>query len=186
MMKGVFFMSVKTRKLVFAAMLTSIAVVLSILSRAISAAALPLPFLRFSLAPAVIIFIGALLGPGYGAVAGVITDLLTFMYSGGAFFPMFTLTMALYGILGAAFFYNKPVKIARTVIFTVIIQTLLSAVLNTLWNIYLYGAMDAVKLSARLSTTYVACVCYIIILSVLFKYKEKFEVKLNVRRKAAL
>lgn len=179
-------MSAKTRKLVFAAMLISIAVVLSILSRAISAIVLPLPFLRFSLAPAVIIYIGALLGWGYGAVAGIITDLLTFMYSGGAFFPMFTLTMALYGILGAAFFYNKSVKPVRTICGTIIIQTLLSAILNTLWNIYLYGPMDVVKLTARLSTTYAACVCYIIILAILFKYKDKFEIKLNMSSKALL
>lgn len=179
-------MSVKTKKLVLAAILISIAVVLSIVSRAVSAALMPLPFLRFSLAPAVIIFIGAILGIGYGAASGVITDLLTFMYSGGAFFPMFTLTMALYGVLGAIFFYSKPVKLSRTIISTVVIQTSLSAILNTMWNIYLYGPMDAVKLSARLTATYAACVCYIIILTVLLKYKNKFEIKFNASSNAAL
>jgi len=167
-------MSIKTRRLVYAAILIAIASVLSIVSRLISNVVLPLPFLRFSLAPVVIIFTGALLGYGYGAIAGVITDILTFVYSPGFYFPMFTVTMALYGILGAAFFYKKDVKPWRTVLGVIVIQSLLSAFLNTMWNVYLYGPMDPVKLGTRLTTSYVACAIFIIILLVLFRYKERW------------
>ena len=168
-------MSITTKKITYCALFIAIAVVLSVAFRSLSAAIFPVPFLRFSLAPAIIILAGAVLGYGYGAVVGAITDVLTFLIipTGGAFLPMFTLTMALYGVLGALFFYKKATPVWKIVLVTILIQTILSAFLNTMWNIYLYGPMDVVKLTSRLLTSYIGCAVFIAILIPLLKMKDK-------------
>jgi len=169
-------MSNKTKKIVYCAALTAVAVLLAYLSRVINPF-MSLPFLRFSLAPAVVIFAGALLGWGYGALVGGVEDVLTFFVAPptGPYFPAFTLTMILYGILGGLIFHKKKqTSILRTTLFVLLIQTVLSACLNTMWNVVLYGPLDPVKLGMRLATSYTACVVYIVILNVLFKYKARF------------
>lgn len=167
-------MSNKTKKIVYCAMLIAIGVLLGYLSRVVNPV-MSLPFLRFSLAPAAVMLAGALLGWKYGAVIGALTDVLTFLaYPTGAYFPAFTLTMALYGVLAGVFFYRKQSSVLRTTLLVILIQTLLSACLNTMWNVVLYGPLDPVKLGMRLATSYTACAAFIVILNVLFRYKERF------------
>lgn len=58
-----------------------------------------------------IILSGFLLGPGYGAMVGAVSDILGYLlYPAGPFFPGFTLTQALTGALPAAIFGRRQVS----------------------------------------------------------------------------
>lgn len=166
-------MSKKTKKLVTVAMLIAIAVVLGCLSRIVNPF-INLPFLRFSLAPVAIMFAGAAFGWKIGGAVGAITDVVTFLFfPTGGYFPGYTATMALYGILAALLFKDKPVTLLRTFVGTVSIQAALSMFLNTMWMILLLGPFDPVKLGARLVTSAVSCAVYILLLSVLMKNSKR-------------
>lgn len=70
-----------------------------------------LPALRIGFGNIPLIIAGMMLGPVVGGVVGVISDLVGFMINpmGGMFFPGFTLTAALYGIISGVLFQNLKI-----------------------------------------------------------------------------
>lgn len=60
-----------------------------------------LPFLRISLGPMLIIFSSILLGPIYGSLVGVLSDLIGFLFdsTGYSYNPLFSLTYFMYGLI---------------------------------------------------------------------------------------
>lgn len=86
-----------------------------------------LPFLRISLGPTILIFASILLGPIYGAITGLLSDLVGFIFdtTGYAYNPLFSLTYLLYGLVPALLLLllkkNKSSKpIVQIVSFTII------------------------------------------------------------------
>lgn len=123
------------RKVLFAAMLTAIAVVLKVFL------GLPITFMGsfvkdLNFSPAVIMLSGMLLGPVLGGIVGALVDLLAFIIRPmGGFVPLFTLTSALFGVLGALIV--KPKNYWRCLLGVVGVQLVCSSALNTLWLILL-------------------------------------------------
>lgn len=85
-------------------------------------------------------FVGSVLlaymfGPVWGTIGGGITDLVSsaiFPPQGG-FFIGFTLTAMAGPLIYALFFYNKPVKIWRVVVATLLVTIFVNILLNTYW-----------------------------------------------------
>ena len=69
-----------------------------------------LPFLRISLGPTLLIFASILLGPFYGALTGLLSDLVGFIFdtTGYAYNPLFSLTSVLTLSISLASAYKKP------------------------------------------------------------------------------
>jgi len=133
----------KTLRLVYCATFIAIAVVVgSFLSFYLTES------IKFNLAPVVIMLTGAVLGPIWGAAAGGITDLLSFLIGTaakpGPYFPGFTVTMVLYGLVSGLIFYRKKhpsevPSIAKISLGTALTQTVCSLLINSFWNYLLYG-----------------------------------------------
>lgn len=91
-----------TQKLTFSAMLLALSVASTLLAKTI-AAALPLgdfAFVRFSFTPALVIYTSITMGPLYGIVVGVASDLLpAFIYPTGAVNFFVTIVYAILGFL---------------------------------------------------------------------------------------
>ena len=85
-------------------------------------------------------FVYYLFGPAVGAVYGAALDLLTFVIRPtGPFFPGFTISAVLTGLLFGIILYNKPLSLKRIIIANVIHLFTVNLLLNTYWLTLLYG-----------------------------------------------
>lgn len=136
------------------------------------------PALKVSLSPAILIFAGMVLGPTAGAVIGASSDLLVLLIKPlpGAYFPGFTLTLAIYGFLGGLL-YRTPGRgrpgVWHVIWATAVIQALCSALLNTAWLVVLTGTPFLALLPTRLPLTAVADALYTVILCVLVRWQDR-------------
>lgn len=162
----------KIRIIIFAALLAAISVVLKIFG---------IPVSLFgglakdiNLSPAFIIYSGMLLGPVFGGLIGALTDLIAFLIRPlGGYFPLFTITNALMGILPSLFFLKKHRKFGfvKILLVTLLTQTICSFVLNTLTLIML-GMPPAVAWFRAIST-FILVPVYSVMIFLLAKYTAK-------------
>lgn len=95
--------------------------------------------------------IAMLYGPVVGMSAGFCTDVLGYMVNsgGGAYFPGYTLTAVLGGLLyGLLLYPQRPAKL-RVIAAKASINLLCNVGLNTLWSVLLQGSAVAVILPVR-------------------------------------
>ncbi|MEA4853424.1 MAG: folate family ECF transporter S component [Christensenella sp.] len=164
----------KTLRLVYCAVFLAIGVVLSFLSFYLT------EDIKISFAPIAVMLAGATIGPLGGIAVGALTDILVLLIKSlpGPYFPGFTITMALYGLLAGIFFYHskdrrRQDKIWYIAVCVAIIQTICSLLINSAWNNMLFGPSYGVVLATRAPTTYIQCAVYIVILAVLIRNKQK-------------
>lgn len=132
--------------------------------------------IRISFTPIVVMLAGAVLGPAWGAATGAATDFLNYLLinkAAGAYFPAFTITMVLYGVLAGLLFYKRQNNIPKIALGVTGIQTVCSLLLNTLWNAYLYGTNYFVMMATRAPATYINCAVYVIVLCILISQKDR-------------
>ncbi len=93
--------------------------------------------LRLSFGEIPLILAGVLFGPAAGAVAGASSDLIGFMVNshGGPYFPGFTVSAVLTGMLPGLFLYPRRHTFSLTQLLAVIFLTdmITGVLLNTLW-----------------------------------------------------
>ncbi|MBR3968391.1 MAG: folate family ECF transporter S component [Clostridia bacterium] len=122
-----------------------------------------------------IAFAAAFLGTPYAAIVAGAGDLIgSLLFPFGAYFPGFTLTNCIYGIILAEFIYKNatPLKILICVILN---KVACSLILNTLWISLMYrGGVDAffVVLVPRLVGTAIIAVIEFVVLLLLFSDKS--------------
>ena len=78
-------------------------------------------------------------GPAVGAIFGAVLDILKwFIKPTGAFFPGFTISAALGGIIYGFAFYKKKITVARVFVAHLIVTIFVNIILNTLWLTMFY------------------------------------------------
>lgn len=123
-----------------------------------------------------IAFAAAFLGTPYAAIVAGMGDLIgSLLFPFGAYFPGFTLTNCIYGIILAEFIYKNatPLKIVICVILN---KVTCSLILNTLWISLMYrGGVDAffVVLVPRLVGTAIIAAIELVVLLLVFSNKSK-------------
>lgn len=92
----------------------------------------------FSFIPIVVaaIFYGPVAGGLVGAIGDVVSAIL---FPVGAYFPGFTLTAFLTGAV-FGWFFRKKVTVLNVVLSVLVVQGLISQVMNTYWISFLYGS----------------------------------------------
>ncbi len=129
-----------------------------------------------------IAFAAAFLGTPYAAAVAGFGDLLgSLLFPFGAYFPGFTVTNCVYGIILAEFLYRNamPVKIIICVVLNKLVCSLL---LNTLWISIMYrGGVDAffIVLVPRLIGTSISAAIELVILMLVFSNKSHLRTMLN-------
>lgn len=110
---------------------------------------LPIVRIGFGFLPVAIAAI--LFGPVWAGVAYAVGDVLgMLLWPTGAYFPGFTLTAFLTGLLYGLFLYKKPLTWGRLFVTVPVVVLSCSLVLNTLWLGILYGNAFVGMLPTRL------------------------------------
>lgn len=127
---------ISVRKIVFTAALTALEIVLSRFC-SINTAGWKIGFGFVPVAAAAVLF-----GPWYAAVVGGLSDLVgALLFPIGAYFPGFTVTAAIIGIVYGLFLYKKDVKFFPGIVIPTLINSLVIGLcINTLWVSILYGS----------------------------------------------
>ena len=98
------------------------------------------PIVRIGFGFLPIAIIAMMYGPLSAGIAYTIGDLLgVALFPSGAFFPGFTLTAFLTGVVYGVFLYNKPVTWTRIVGAVLVIDIILNLGLDTYWLSILMG-----------------------------------------------
>jgi ECF transporter S component (folate family) len=131
------------------------------------------PFVRIGFGFLAIVFAAVLLGTVEAAIVGGVSDLLgALLFPSGPFFPGFTLTAVLTGVV-FGLFLNKKVTILRAVFSSAIVEFVLGMILNTIWICVLYGKAFLVLLPTRamqaVGMFFVQVVMIILLNELLFK-----------------
>ena len=94
---------------------------------------------------------GMLFGPVAGGFMGAIADIAKYAVKPiGAFFPGFTISGLLAGLIYGVVLYKKPVSLKRIIVANTLVTVFVNLLLNTYWLTILYGNAFAVLLPARI------------------------------------
>jgi len=133
------------RTLTMTAMLVAIGILLGFFKIPIT----ELIEIRFIALP--IAIAGALFGPGLGAVVGILIDVGAFIVKPtGPYFPGFTISAAISGILFGLMLYKKEMGVKRILLTQVVYTLIIGLVVNSINLSMLYGTGVLVLVSARL------------------------------------
>ena len=176
-------MSTKTSKLITAALLIALSIVLTrVFSANLLIAGVPAARLSVGFLP--IILAGIALGPYFGMAVGAASDVLGyFLFPVGVYFPPITLTSALVGLL-AYLIYRYTARSRewiRLLSCVAVTQIACSMLLQTLWISILYGKGYLVLFPARAITALITIpIYYFIIHAIVAGLKGAKLLKANV------
>lgn len=107
-------------------------------------------FLRIGFGFLPVAVAGIAFGPFWGAVTGAVGDILgMIIYPTAEYFPGFTLTALLTGLIYGLFLYKKTVSVPRLLAASAAVCIFLNLLLDTLWLNIMYGNAFLVLLPAR-------------------------------------
>lgn len=113
---------------------------------------------------------GAMFGPAVGGVIGMLADVLGYLVKPtGAFFPGFTISSILSGIIYGLFFYKKRITVPRIIAAELTETILCSLVINSINLSILYGNAFSVVVATRLLKVLIMFPIDTIILTVVLK-----------------
>lgn len=116
----------------------------------------------FSFVPIVIAAI--LFGPVHSAIVGGLGDFIgALLFPIGAYFPGFTLTAVLMGIVWGIFLFKNQ-SIVRIGLATIINQFILGLVVNTYWISVLYGSPYGPLFVTRITQAFILTVVQILVI----------------------
>lgn len=135
----------KVRNLVTAALLITIKLILDLFTIQFT------QFLHLSFEFLASATIGLFFGPVVGAMCGGLSDIINYLLNPkGTFFPGFTISAIVGGIIYGIGFYKKKVTFIRCLIVEIAIVVIVDLLLNTYWLSLLYGKGFFVLLPMRI------------------------------------
>ena len=128
------------------------------------------PIVRIGFGFVPVVIIATMYGPIYAGVANGIADILGLMlFPSGSFFPGFTLTAILAGVVYGVFLYNKPITWGRIIAASVIINIVLNLGLNTYWLSIMMGKGFLALLPTRIVKELVMIPIKVVIIGIVWK-----------------
>ncbi len=158
-----------TKTLTVAAMLTAVGIVLGFFKIPIT----QLIEIRFGSLP--IALAGMLFGPGVGGVVGALVDIGGYLVKPtGPFFPGFTVSSAITGIIFGVVLYNKKFTLPRVAVAQAVNTLIVGILMNSYWlnMLYFQNGFWATIL-ARLPKELITLPINIALTYVIFKALEK-------------
>ena len=133
-----------TETMVITAFMIALSVVLSKL------VSINISFLRIGFGFLPIAVLGILYGPAVAAVGYGLADLIgAFLFPTGTFFPGFTVSAVLTGLIFGFVLHGKEVTIKRALTASALVCLLVNLLLNTYWLTFLLGKGFEVLLASR-------------------------------------
>lgn len=124
--------------------------------------------------------VSILFGPAAGAVFGGLADILKFIIKPtGAFFPGFTISGIVSGLIYGAILYKKPLKLSRLIVANVVVTVVVNMIMNTYWLTLLYGKGFFAILPGRVVKEVVMCGITIVLMYALCGTMKAVEAHRN-------
>ena len=140
----------------------------------------PIVQINFGFVP--IIIIAILYGPFYSGLAWGMADVIgTLLFPTGAFFPGFTITAFLSGVIFGIFLFKAKSYITSTVVSVLIVNIFMNMLLNTYWLTVLYQRGFIILLPDRLIKCAITIPVQIIAIYLIQKYRPQLEKTSSVR-----
>lgn len=174
-----------TKKVILSALLLATFIILDRLLT------INMQFLAINLSLIPIMLAGMILGSKQAIIIGALGDLIgAIFWPFGAYFPGFTISLALSGLIYGIFLYKNPNKekknfIIKAIISNLLVLVLINLILNSLWLKIMYGQAFVYYISVRAITQIVLFPIYTISIILLEKslrnrikkylYEEKEE-----------
>jgi len=159
----------ETKKTILAALLLALFI---ILDRLIT---INTQFLAINLSLIPIMLAGMILGWKYAMIVGALGDLIgAIFWPFGAYFPGFTFSVGLSGLIFSLFLYETPNKenkyfIVKSILSTAIVLIGINLLLNSLWLNIMYGKAYTYYLGIRVVAQAVTFPIYVAIIILLHK-----------------
>ena len=120
--------------------------------------------------------IGYLCGPWVAGLSGIVTDVLGYVLRpNGPYFPGWTLSAVLVGVLYGLWLYRRPLKLWRVVLCKLNMVLLFNFLLTPLWLHITYGQSFVVLSSLRLVKNIIKFPIDIILLMLVLKTCERMR-----------
>lgn len=136
----------QTRNMVLCGLMGALAIVLSYTTSIYIT-----PNIRIGFSNLPNISVDYLMGPVVGLIFGGAMDIIKYFVkpNGGSFFPGYTLTAMVSGLIYGILLYKKPIKLWRVLLSEVLVKLICNCGLNTLWLTITGGEAFMVLLPAR-------------------------------------
>lgn len=173
-------MKLGTKKMVYIALFISVSIILTRIL-----AFYPIPTVRISFGDIPIMLAGIMFGPIAGAVTGALADISgTLLFpppTGAAYFPGFTLSKILVGVIPALIYRNsKGSSITRVAVSVIATEIVCSLTLDTLWLSMLYKKGMLVLLPTRIVSRTIITIAEIPVIYTVIERLAKFRTLNNV------
>ena len=133
------------KTLAMASMLLAIAVVLGFYTLQLT------EFIKIGFAYIANELAGMMFGPVVGSLIGALADVLKYLVNPtGPFFPGFTISGFLGGLIYGIVLYKKPLSIKRVIVANTLVTVFVNLLLNTYWLTLLYGNAFMALFPARI------------------------------------
>ena len=157
-----------TKSLAMAAMLLAIATVLGIFSIPVGTS------LKIGLSTLAIQLTAALFGPVVSGSVGALADILQYLIRPtGPYFPGFTISGAIGGIIFGLIYYKRRLSIPRIAVANLIVTVFVNILLNTFWLKVLYGKGFLALLPGRVTKNLVLLPIYVILFYLMTRALER-------------
>lgn len=168
------------RALATTAMFLAIAVVLGFYSLQVT------DFIKISFSFIADEMTGMMFGPMVGAVMGAAADLVKYLvHPTGAFFPGFTISGAISGMIYGMILYKKPLHVRRILLANGLVMVFVNILLNTYWLTLLYGQGFMAILPVRVLKEIILYPIYVALFYSVSKVMKKTHVLMALRGKRA-
>lgn len=128
------------------------------------------PFLRIGFGFLPIAMIGILYGPLWAGASYALGDILGMLiFPSGPFFPGFTISAFLTGLVYGMFLHRKPVSRKRVLMASGIVCILINLCLDTLWLYILMGQGVLPLIPARITKAAVMLAIQVIVIPIVWK-----------------
>ena len=165
---------ISTEKLVFTAFMIALEIVLSKL------VSVNISFLRIGFGFLPIAILAIMYGALWSGIAYAIGDVIGgFLFPTGAFFPGFTVTALLTGVIFGLVLYKKKVTFKRALVASALVCVLCNLLLNTYWLTFIIGKGFMVLLASRAIKELIAIPVMAVLIVVVDKALSKVIHKLS-------
>ena len=129
---------------------------------------------------------GMMFGPVVGGVMGGAADLIKYLvHPTGAFFPGFTISGVISGMIYGVILYKKPVQLKRILLANGLVMIFVNILLNTYWLTLLYGQGFMAILPVRVLKEIILYPIYVALFYSVSKVMKKANVLMILRGKSA-
>lgn len=157
----------KTRIIVLMGLFIALNVILTRIVRPVE-----LPHLRVSFGFVATSLSSIVLGPLLSGVAAAFADVIGYFLfpSGSGFFPGFTFSALLTGIIYGLFLYKKPVSFLRVILSVLVVSLVIDIGLNTLWLSILLKTPWMVLFGSRIVKTAIMYPIQVVLIYTTWRY----------------